>query len=32
METMHLLVRDVQEYNRGKYRDDSTLLLLERNK
>lgn len=30
MDTMHLLVRDVQEYNRGKYRDDSTLLLLER--
>jgi serine phosphatase RsbU (regulator of sigma subunit)/transcription elongation factor Elf1 len=32
METMQLLVRDVQEYNQGKYRDDSTLLLLERSK
>jgi serine phosphatase RsbU (regulator of sigma subunit) len=32
METMHLLVRDIREYNRGKYRDDSTLLLLERSK
>jgi serine phosphatase RsbU (regulator of sigma subunit) len=30
IETMQLLVRDIQEYNQGKYRDDTTLLLLER--
>jgi serine phosphatase RsbU (regulator of sigma subunit)/Zn-finger nucleic acid-binding protein len=32
METMQLLVRDIREYNQGVYRDDTTLLLLERNK
>lgn len=32
METMHLLVRDIREYNGGKYRDDTTLLFLEKNK
>lgn len=32
METMHLLVRDIREYNGGHYRDDTTLLLLEKSK
>lgn len=31
-DTMHLLVRDIREYNQGVYRDDTTLLLLGRNK